>query len=178
MAQSIDDVEPKDGRQATPERLTSKQRVFVQEVANGRSNQAAAEIAGYSSPRSSAHYLMRQSHIVEACQLRRQAAINGELAGTAVNTMRELMKPATPAATRFQVARWVLERSGHDDTTDSRAGEGKSLEDMSGDELAQAVTSGMQALHELAGQLEGHHIVDGEARRVETIDADSLDFLE
>ncbi|MEQ6889076.1 hypothetical protein ABE957_10370 [Halomonas sp. CS7] len=84
--------------------------------------------------------------------------------------MRDLMAPTTPAATRYNAARWVLEHAGHkiaDESADLDSN--PSFEEMDAEELSQAVASGMQALRDLAEQLQDHHVVDGQARRLQTV---------
>jgi hypothetical protein len=110
---------------------------------------------------------MSQTNIRQALQARRQSRIEGDLAGVALATMGELMTgEAVPAAQRFAASKWILEHAGHAVPTDGAAGAGKPLEELSPDELATAVQSGMQALRELAGQLAGHHVIDGQVREL------------
>lgn len=106
----------------------------------------------------------------EELHQRRDAALKGDLASLAIDTMRDLMADTTPAATRYQAAKWTLEHAGHTSGADDQGRGERSLEEMDADELAKAVTSGMQALQELAGQLEGTHYVDGQTRQVRTIE--------
>ncbi len=120
---------------------------------------------------------MQLPHVREALHSRRDAAIKGDLAALAVETIRELMGEDTPAATRYQAATWVLKNAGHG-AEQADQGPAKTLDEMDAEELAHAVTSGMDALRELAGQLEGHHVVDGQVRQVRLIEGESADFLE
>ncbi len=115
--------------------------------------------------------------MLEALHQRRQAALKGDLASLAVDTMRDLMGADTPAATRYQAAKYVLEQAGHG-AEQADQGPAKTLDEMDAEELAHAVTSGMDALRELAGQLEGHHVVDGQVRQVQLIEGERADFLE
>lgn len=160
--------------------LTKKQAVFTDHVAKGLAPTKAARIAGYAYPGQDAYKLMRHPSIRDALHQRRDAALRGDLASLALDAMRDLMKPETPAATRYQASKWVLEHAGHraDEPDDQQA---RPLEEMNADELARAVTSGMQALQDLAGQLEGHHVVDGQARPVQVIEhleEEETSFLE
>lgn len=135
---------------------------------------------------------MKLPSVVEALHERRDAALKGDLAHIAVDTMRDLMGTNTPAATRFNAARWVLEHAGHTTPGKADQSDGRPLGEMGAEELAQAVASGMDALKELAGQLEGHQVIDGQVRKLHTIgppapykvarekcqDADQADFLQ
>lgn len=160
-------------------KLTEKQATFVAHVSKGVNRTKAARIAGFASPAVEAFRLMKLPHVVEALHSRREAALRGDLASLAVDTMRDLMSSETPAATRYQASKWVLEHSGHQVDQDQEH-RGKALEEMDADELAQAVTSGMSALQELAGQLQGHHVIDGQARQLQDVDQEeeSADFLD
>ncbi|MGM0824598.1 MAG: hypothetical protein ACQEUY_07755 [Pseudomonadota bacterium] len=86
--------------------------------------------------------------------------------------MRDLMSPKTPAATRYQAARWTLEHAGHLGS-DDESSQVTAIEEMDADELGHAVKNGMQALQELADQLEGHHMIDDRAMRLHTIETRS-----
>lgn len=113
---------------------------------------------------------MRLPHVVEALHERREGAIKGDLAALAVDTMHDLMAPTTPAATRYNAARWVLEHAGHSGADNEERTYSHKLQEMDAEELAQAVASGMQALGELAEQLQDHHHeVDGQAQCLEAI---------
>jgi phage terminase small subunit len=173
-------------------KLTDKQSMFVAHASRGVPRTQAARLAGFSAPAVEAYRLMRLAHVVDALHERRDAALKGDLAHMAVDTMRDLMGTNTPAATRFNAARWVLEHAGHTIPGDADQGECRSLEEMDAEELAHAVASGMNALKELAGQLEGHHVIDGQARALRTVepraphenawekdqDVDQADFLQ
>lgn len=150
-------------------KLTEMQATFVDHASKGIPRTQAARLAGFSAPAVEAYRLMKLPHVVEALHQRRDAALKGDLAHLAVETMRDLMGPTTPAATRYNAARWVLEHAGHTVSDEENQGGVRPLEEMNSEELAQAVSSGMQALQELSGQLEGHHVVDGQARLVRTI---------
>lgn len=160
-------------------KLTGKQRAFTDQVAKGVNPTKAARAVGYSAPASDAYKLMRLPHVVEALRERREAALQGDLASLALDAMRDLMGDDTPAATRYQASKWILEHAGHRPEQD-QGRQAKPLEEMDADELAQAVTSGMSALQELAGQLEGRHFIEGESREVRDVDQEeeSADFLQ
>jgi len=148
--------------------LTAKQAKFVIGVAKGLSNVEAARYAGYADVNAEAYRLMRHSGILEALRTRREAQISGNMAQTALRTLSDLMDdPKTPAATKYNVARYTLELAGH--TIQDDKGSDKPLEDMNPAELAHAITSGMSALTELAGKMDGHHIIDGTPMRIKDV---------
>lgn len=151
-------------------KLTNKQAIFVAHTSKGVSRTQAARLAGFSAPAVEAYRLMRLPHVVDALKQRRDAALKGDLAALAVDTMRDLMAPNTPAATRYNAARWVLENAGHSRSDNELSRDGPMLQEMDAEELAQAVASGMQALRELAEQLGDHHVIDGQVRALETVE--------
>lgn len=176
-------------------KLTKKQLVFCEQVSHGVKPCRAAEVAGYAEPARTSWAMMRTPHLIDEIKKRRDSVIQGELAHVALTTMRDLMGDETPAATRYQASKWVLEHAGHANPADAERSQTKDLSDMNADELAEAVKSGMTALGELAQQLKGTHNIDGELRRVRELevldddaedadftdvesDADSLDFME
>lgn len=164
--------------------LTDKQLKFVKGVLMGLSNTAAARYAGYSHAPEAAHGLMRNQKVIDALRQRRIAAIEGDMAKTALSTIDSIMTdPSAPAQTRFNASKYILELAGHQ--AGMETGE-KDLDEMDADELTRAITSGMQALSDLAGKLDGHHIIDGqisryidagEAEVIDQDDGDDLDFL-
>lgn len=162
-------------------KLTEQQQEFVGAVVSGLKPSKAARVARYSAPSVEAYRLMRLPHVLGAIQERRQSRINGDLASEALETMRALMGKDTPAATRYQASKWVLEHAGHRLPGDGDAqGAHKPLDEMNADELSRAIESGMSALGELAGKLNGSHPMDGEWREVkdvQVIEHDDADFL-
>ena len=96
-------------------KLTSKQAKFVDNVTKGVNPTKAAELANYRSPGQDSYRLMRVPHVLQAIKERRTAAIQGDMAGIALDTMRELMTDSetTPAATRYKAAEWTLKAAGY-----------------------------------------------------------------
>lgn len=160
-------------------KLTTKQAKFVKYVLRGMPQGEAAEAAEYAHPAVDASRLMRLPHVRDALHEARTAEIEGDLSVLAMDTIRALMDQRTPAATRYKAATWVLGQAGHREAGQLNR-EDVPLEDMTPEQLAQAVQSGMSALQDLAGQLDGHHIIDGQPRPVRDITpaADDLSFLE
>lgn len=166
-------------------KLTKKQQIFADNISRGVAPGRSAAIAGYSTPSAEAWRLIRRPHIAEEIRKRRDALIQGDLAQVAIEAMRDLMGDETPAATRYQASKWVLEHAGHANPADAEKGQQKDLTDMNADELAQAISSGMAALGELSQQLKGTHNIDGELRPVRELevlgddeDAEDADYVE
>ena len=153
--------------------LTVKQQKFVDEVSCGMRQGPAARCAGYQNPVKIGSQLMRHPKVLEALQRNRAARLQGDIASKALSTLEEIItdKEGAPASVRYQAARYILEQAGHR-VADGVRDHAKPLEEMNPAELAQAVQHGMQALTDLAGQLEGGHAVEGEWRQIQEIDAE------
>lgn len=110
--------------------LNEKQRAFVEALLKpGATNQSALEAAGYSEATSAAT-ILASTAVQAALRAGRRAIIRGELGGDALDAMRDMLKPTTPAATRFQAAKWVLEHG-----EEGQADGDKPLSEMSAEEL-------------------------------------------
>lgn len=94
--------------------LTQRQRDFVAIlVRRGCTQTEAAREAGYSSPRTAAHDLLKMPHVQAAIQFETFRYIQCEMVGLATATLREVMADEdSPAAARVAAARTVLEASG------------------------------------------------------------------
>lgn len=161
--------------------LTDLQRDFATLVAKGLRPRHAAKAAGYDDPGKAAFDNMRMEKVIDFIQRARISEIQGNLAQTALSTMNNLMiDPTTPAPTRFQVSKWILEEAGHNQAQKAAdMAHAKPMEEMSAAELAFAVANGMQALQDIAGQLNGSNILDGELVPFKDVDQDdSMDFLD
>lgn len=165
--------------------LTEKQELFINEVLQGVRPSAAARLAGYAHSNVAACTLMDNPRIKEALRKRRQAALDGDIATLALQTVREIIGGVeeidedtgeirrvqiAPASVRWPASKWVLEQTGHSSGVDDSTAR-KDLTEMSADELAEVVNGGMQALGELATQLQGHHIVEDQPRQVRDLNA-------
>ncbi len=155
-------------------KLTEKQRLFVNQVSRGINPTKAARAAEYQHPAVAAYQLMRLPHIREALFDKREERLKGDLAAMALDAMYDLMGSDTPAATRYNASRWVLEQAGHK-LPDPEAERGKALEEMDADELAQAVQQGMSALQDLAGAMDGRHLIEGQARQVRDVEPEEAE---
>lgn len=155
--------------------LTNQQDKFIDGLFYGLSNTKAAEYAGYAHPHAAAYNLMRHPKIITELKKRRTAAIDGDMSKTALATIDAIMTDQTaPAQTRFSASKYILELAGHHAGDES--GQDKDLSEMDAEELSRAVSSGMQALSELAGKLDGHHIIDGQITKY--IDAGDAEIVQ
>lgn len=121
--------------------LTPMQRLFVTAIVrNGVNPTKAAELAGYSTPRTAGHDVMKLPHVHAAIQLERQKYISGELANVATGTLREiLIDKEAPASARVQAARTVLEMSGDIGKAKRTDDDDRPLSEMSAEELARLI---------------------------------------
>lgn len=121
--------------------LTDLQRNFVvQLVENALNPTAAARAAGYTDPKASAYYLLRQPHIAAAIREQRARLIGGDLANIALGTLRHVMVDSdAPAAARVSAARTVLEMSGELRKDAAADDAGKKLHEMTLDELSDVI---------------------------------------
>jgi hypothetical protein len=121
--------------------LTPMQRLFVKAIVrNGVTPTKAAEMAGYSAPRTAGYDVMQLPHVLAAVRLERQRYISGELANVATGTLREILVDATaPASARVQAARTVLEMSGDIGKSKRDDDEDRPLSELSADELTRMI---------------------------------------
>jgi len=117
------------------------QRMFVTAIVrNGVNPTKAAEMAGYSTPRTAGFDVMRLPHVQAAVRLERQRYISGELANIATGTLREiLVDTEAPASARVQAARTVLEMSGDIGKSKRDDDEDRPLSELSADELTRMI---------------------------------------
>lgn len=123
------------------QQLNEMQRAFVDCLLTGGSNSDAMAAAGYAD---SLHWsqILRSEAVQAALKAGRKAIIRGELGTDALKAMRDLLKPETPAATRFNAAKWVLE---HD--ADAADGE-KPLAEMTPSELEAFIQRASASINE------------------------------
>lgn len=99
------------GRMTGTGELTDMQRLFVTSiVANGGNATAAAEEAGYSTPRVDGWKLMQLPHVSTAVNEANERALNAD-ALFARHKMRWLMEHSEKDQVIFQACKWVLEAS-------------------------------------------------------------------
>lgn len=137
--------------------LTDKQALFVKAyVEVGGNALRAAEQAGYAEPRSSAHYLTRQPHVMAAIRAE-QSRFVLEGGAKALKWMVGALDDAKlPGAVRFQSAKWLAEAAGHG-LAAQRAQLGlpasdKPLSDMTLDELDAFIAAGKRGVEHMKAQ--------------------------
>jgi len=110
-----------------------QQSRLIDALMDGKSDQEAAQIAGYGSAVGMVNASASET-VQKSLLSRRTARIRGSLASKALKAIEELIEaPQTPAATRFAASRWILEQAGHSDTQDD--GRDKPLHEMTEAEL-------------------------------------------
>ena len=121
--------------------LTPMQRSFVMAIVrNGVTPTKAAEMAGYSAPRTAGYDVMQLPHVLAAVRMERQRYISGELANVATGTLQAIMTDKeAPAAARVQAARTVLEMSGEIGRHKKPDDEDRPLSELSADELTRMI---------------------------------------
>jgi phage terminase small subunit len=109
--------------------LTEQQRLFVEALIVGKNSQQAVEYANYDKTVHPSQ-VMASEAVQKAIQAACNAQLRGELRVKALQTMEALLGEKTPAATRFQAAKFVLEQGQA-----GGAGDEKPLSEMTEDEL-------------------------------------------
>ena len=109
--------------------LTDQQRRFVDALLEGKTEKESLQIADYAQTTCAAA-ILRSKSVQIALRAGREAQIRGELASSALTALRDLIGPQTPAATRFQAVKWVLDY----DKANDQAGD-KPLAEMTEAEL-------------------------------------------
>lgn len=143
--------------------LTEKQGAYVGHVSKGIAGTLAAELAGFSCPRTEHTRLSRDPKIQHAITAELHRLVAVELAPLAHKAMREIItSESTPPGVRFKASQWTLETSGirPQPTRDGRDGQGRALEDLT---LAELESIASQA----RTRLETIPAIEGEARTVE-----------
>lgn len=127
------------GRPAGSARLTDKQTQFVYNwVRKGCTQTEAARLAGYGSPAQVATDLVRTPHVMAAVRQERAQLIEGDLANLAAQTIKELMGPDNPGSVRLGAAKLAWQAAGVLSENATHKPD-KSLQDMTADELADAI---------------------------------------
>jgi hypothetical protein len=120
--------------------LSEQQAAFITGVLEGKSPTVSARSAGYKHPGPAAYTLMRNSRILAALRLERQALYQGPLASLAASTLESVMKDSdAPPAARVSAARTVLELAGDLGRREAE-GEVKQLSELSPAELSQMIS--------------------------------------
>jgi len=117
--------------------LTGMQQSFIHHlVYEGVTGTQAARLAGYRQPKEAAYSLTRNPKISSFLRQERQKFYQVELATLAGSTLKQVMKdPDAPAAARVSAARSALELAGDLGRKDGADMNGRSLAELTPDEL-------------------------------------------
>lgn len=113
--------------------LTEMQQKLVRALIEEKPVDEAMAFAGYSDT-APAITIVGSAAVQRAIQAACDAELGGVVRIKALRAMKSMLGDDTPAATRFQAAKWVLERGQDDDQ-----GDDKPMSAMTADELAQLV---------------------------------------
>ena len=121
--------------------ISDQQQDFVNYLVKENKNATeAARLAGYAHPKQSAYVLTRNPVVVAAMRQARQTTYQGELASLAADTLRQVMiDQDAPAAAKVSAARTALELAGDLGRAADDLASGKTLAEMSPDELARLI---------------------------------------
>tara|TARA_B100000214_G_scaffold5112_1_gene3813 strand:+ start:1455 stop:1934 length:480 start_codon:yes stop_codon:yes gene_type:complete len=121
--------------------LTDMQSAFVHSlVFDGKGPTESARIAGFKHPKQASYLLTRNPKIIRVIRQERQKLYQADLAPLAIGTLRSVMlDPDAPASARVSASRTALELAG--DLNKDKGGElaGRSLAELSPDELASMI---------------------------------------
>jgi phage terminase small subunit len=122
-------------------KATEQQKAFVQYlVRENKKPTEAARLAGYLHPKQSAYDLTRNPSVMLLIRQARQTVYQTDLANLAADTLRVVMvDPDAPASARVSAARTALELSGDLNKGGDAAADGRSLAEMTPDELASMI---------------------------------------
>lgn len=123
--------------------ITDRQREFVQYLVKDNKNATeSARLAGYAHPKQSAYELTRNPSIIALMRQARRTLYESDLANVAGETIRSVMLDLdAPASARVSAARTALELAGDLGKNAEAADAGKSLAELSPDELARMIDS-------------------------------------
>ncbi len=123
--------------------ITDRQRDFVQYLVKENKNPTeSARLAGYAHPKQSAYELTRNPSIIALMRQARQTLYQADLANVAGDTLRQVMLDIdAPASARVSAARTALELAGDLGKAAEQGSDGKTLAEMSPDELARLIDS-------------------------------------
>lgn len=133
--------------------LNEQQAQFVHHlVTTGCNPTEAARAAGYAAPKQEAYRLTRLPHVQTAIRQERERLISAHGANVALSTLQEIMRDKTaPASARVSASRTMLEAAGLFDKNGRDTGTGKSLQDMTTDELAETISKLDREMSKFAG---------------------------
>ena len=120
---------------------TDQQKSFVQYlVRENKKPTEAARMAGYLHPKQSAYDLTRNPSVMLLIRQARQTLYQTDLANLAADTLRVVMvDPDAPASAKVSAARTALELAGDLNKNGDAAADGRSLAEMTPDQLASMI---------------------------------------
>lgn len=132
--------------------ITDRQRDFVQYLVRENKNATeSARLAGYAHPKQSAYDLTRNPAIIMLMRQARRTLYESDLVNVAADTIRSVMLDVdAPASARVSAARTAMELAGDLGKNAEAADAGKSLAELSPDELARMIDSWEQQRSALA----------------------------
>ena len=132
--------------------ITDRQRDFVTYLVRENKNATeSARLAGYAHPKQSAYDLTRNPAIIMLMRQARRTLYESDLVNVAADTIRSVMLDVdAPASARVSAARTAMELAGDLGKNAEAAGEGKTLSELSPDELARMIDSWEQQRSALA----------------------------
>ena len=132
--------------------ITDRQRDFVQYLVRENKNATeSARLAGYAHPKQSAYDLTRNPAIIMLMRQARRTLYESDLVNVAADTIRSVMLDVdAPASARVSAARTAMELAGDLGKNAEAADSGKSLAELSPDELARMIDSWEQQRSALA----------------------------
>ena len=121
--------------------ITDQQKSFVDYVVSEQMNPtAAARMAGYAHPKQSAYILTRNPAVATLLRQSRQTMYQTDLASLAAHTLKNVMKDVdAPASAKVSAARTALELAGDLGANAIDQANGKSLAEMSPEELGSLI---------------------------------------
>lgn len=131
---------------------TEQQKQFVQYlVRENKKPTEAARLAGYAIPKQSAYDLTRNPSVMLLIRQARQTLYQTDLANLGAETLRRVMlDDDAPAAAKVSAARTALELAGDLNKHGDAAADGRSLAEMTPDQLASMIDRWEQERAELA----------------------------
>ena len=120
---------------------TEQQKDFVHHLVAGRVTATeAARLAGYGSPKQAAYVLTRNPAVSLLLRQERQTLYQGELASLSADTLKQVMiDPDAPASAKVSAARTALELAGDLGPNAKDNASGRSLAEMTPEELSSMI---------------------------------------
>ena len=121
--------------------LSDQQQSFIDYLVKENKNPTeSARLSGYKHPKQSAYILTRNPSVLAGIRLSRQTVYQTDLSSLAVNTLRSVMNdPDAPASAKVSASRTVLELAGDLGKDKENSLEGKSLGEMTSEELGSII---------------------------------------